>query len=137
MGFQGEEPLGTYLVFVDASLTVYLDTIPALRCGPVWQWNSHVPTLSGSMSATTMSIGSSGATSVRMWRATTVLPCQCGACISKLVDAMRYQRTFWPFCMVKPGVLPYTNPLIVSLRFATYNGSAKLSVFLMCEPLPA
>ena len=69
-----------------ASCTTYLPTMPASRCGPVWQWNSHVPAASGTMSATSMPIGNNPTTSVRMWLAITVLPCQCGACISKFVE---------------------------------------------------
>src|SRR5690348_17741848 len=66
-----------------------------------------MPGLSGTMSAVTIPIGSSAATSVRIWEICTVFPCQCGEWNSNPVAAMRYQRTRSPVFMVGIGPLPY------------------------------
>src|SRR5512146_1120902 len=44
----------------------------------MWQWSSHVPTLSGTMSATALIIGVSMTMSIRMWLTTTVWPVPTG-----------------------------------------------------------
>jgi len=68
------------------------------------------------MSATSMPIGNSAVTSVRMWAISTVLPCQCGEWISNPVAAIKYQRTRSPTRIVGMGPLPYKKPLSVSLK---------------------
>jgi hypothetical protein len=73
-----------------------------------WQWKSHVPGSSGTMSAIFKLIGSNSATSVRMPLISTVLPCQCGVCRSTSVPwPITYQRTRWPTRIVRPGRFPY------------------------------
>ena len=53
--------------------------IPPVKWPFMWQWKSHTPGLSGTMSATAVIIGVSMIMSVRMWFATSVWPCQvCG-----------------------------------------------------------
>ena len=46
--------------------TLYSACMPPFKCPLTWQWNSHVPGLSGTMSATIIPIVWSAATSVRM-----------------------------------------------------------------------
>ena len=58
--------------------TTYRIAIPPRLWKERWQWNSHMPASSGTMSAVTICIGAINVTSVRIWLMTTVFPCQCG-----------------------------------------------------------
>ena len=48
------------------SVTTYRVPMPSVKWKEMWQWKSQVPTLSGVMSAMTISIGFKAATSDRM-----------------------------------------------------------------------
>ena len=58
--------------------TLYSADIPASMWSSMWQWNIHVPGLSGTISTVTICAGRSETTSVRFPSCNTTLPCQCG-----------------------------------------------------------
>jgi len=58
--------------------TLYSVTIPASMWSSMWQWNIHIPGLSGTMSTVSICACISGTTSVRLPLCNTTLPCQCG-----------------------------------------------------------
>ena len=55
--------------------------MPASMCSSTWQWNIHIPTLSGTISAVTNCAGSKEKMSVRCPPIETTFPCQCGVWI--------------------------------------------------------